>query len=114
MTKMGLHSEEFLRMLMRRQFLLSASIASVFIGIIVIVPILNTFAKDIMTAPFFGFTVTWFLLGFAIFPILIVLAWLFVRQSNNFEDEAIGMVDASTLPVHDDSASADVPAGLGH
>lgn len=114
MTKMDLHSDEFLRMLMRRQLRLSALLASVFIGIIVIVPLLNTFAKDFMTRPFMGFTVTWFLLGFGIFPILIFLAWLFVRQSNAFEDAAIGMVDASTLPKHDDSEPAEAPAGLGH
>jgi len=99
MSKMDLHSEEFLRTIMRRQLRLSIGIASVFVLIIVAVPLLNKFAPDAMNTPFMGFTVSWFILGFAIFPILIALAWTFVRRSNAFEDEAVGMVDASTLPV---------------
>jgi len=98
MSKMDLHSEEFLKTIMRRQLRLSMGIASVFVLIIVAVPLLNKFAPDAMNAPFMGFTLSWFLLGFAIFPVLIVLAILFVRRSNAFEDEAVGMVDASTLP----------------
>jgi len=115
MRKMDLHSEEYLKTVMGRQLRLSVSIASVFVAIIVVVPLLNKFLPDQMNAPFMGFTVSWFILGFAIFPILIVLAMLFVRNSNRFEDEAVGMVDESTLPVHDDSdeESAHQPA-LGH
>ena len=111
--KMDLHGEEFLRVLMRRQFGLSASIASVFILIILGVPLANRFLPDVMNAPFLGFTFSWFFLGFAIFPILIGLAFLFVRRSNAFEDEAIGMVDPATLPHHDDDATGHF-AGPGH
>lgn len=98
MSKMDLHSEEFLRAIMRRQLRLSTGIASVFVLIIIAVPLLNKFAPEAMNTPFMGFTLTWFLLGFGIFPVLIALAVLFVRRSNAFEDEAVGMVDASTLP----------------
>lgn len=114
--KMDLHGEEFLSMLMRRQLALSAGIASVFVAIIAAVPVLNRFLPDVMNAQFMGFTFTWFFLGFAIFPILIGLAFLFVRRSNDFEDEAIGMVDPATLPKHGepDVHEAAVPAGLGH
>jgi uncharacterized membrane protein (DUF485 family) len=104
---MDLHSEEFLSMLMRRQFRLSAGIASVFVVIIAVVPILNRFLPDVMNTSFMGFTFTWFFLGFAIFPILIGLAFVFVRRSNDFEDEAIGRVDPATIPHHDDE-------GTGH
>lgn len=113
MSKMDLHSEEFLHTIMRRQLRLSVSIASVFVAIIVAVPLLNKFAPEAMNTPFLGFTLSWFILGFAIFPVLIVLAVLFVRRSNAFEDEAIGMVDASTLPTgsdHRDSVSTPTPA----
>lgn len=113
MSKMDLHSEEFLQTIMRRQLGLSMSIASVFVAIIVAVPLLNKFAPDAMNTPFLGFTLSWFILGFGIFPVLIALAVLFVRRSNAFEDEAIGMVDASTLPTgsdHRDSAPTPTPA----
>jgi len=112
--KMDLHSDEFLRMLMRRQFSLSAGIASVFILIIAAVPLMNRFLPDVMNAEFMGFTFTWLFLGFLIFPILIGLAFLFVRRSNAFEDEAIGMVDPATMPKHDDDVSTAAPAGLRH
>jgi len=112
--KMDLMSREFVTTLMRRQFVLSASIAAVFVSIIAIVPLLNRYLPDVMNAEFLGMTVSWFFLGFAIFPILITLAWVFVQRSNAFEDEALGMVDPSTLPKHDDGPAATVPAGLGH
>jgi uncharacterized membrane protein (DUF485 family) len=114
--KMDLHSDEFLGMLMRRQFALSSSIASVFVVIILAVPLANRFLPQVMNTPVLGFTFTWLFLGFLIFPILIGLAFLFVRRSNAFEDEAIGMVDPDTLPKHDDAPSETVaaPAGLGH
>lgn len=111
--KMDLHSDEFLRMLMRRQFKLSAGIASVFILIIAAVPLMNRFLPDVMNAEIMGFTFTWLFLGFLIFPILIALAFVFVRRSNAFEDEAIGMVDLSTLPKHDDAGTGRF-AGPGH
>jgi uncharacterized membrane protein (DUF485 family) len=111
---MDLHSEEFLRMLMRRQFVLSTGIASVFIVIIAAVPLMNRFLPDLMDTRFMGFTVSWLFLGFGIFPILIGLAWLFVRRSNDFEDEAIGMVDPATIPVHHDDEGTGHGAGPGH
>lgn len=98
---MDLHSDEFLKMLMRRQLTLSASIASVFVAIIVAVPLLNLYFPDFMNAPMFGFTFSWLFLGFAIFPILIGLAWLFVQRSNAFEDEAIGVVDPASMPARE-------------
>jgi len=111
-TKMDLMGKEFVTTLMRRQFTLSASIAAVFVTIIAVVPLLNRYLPDVMNTEFMGMTVSWFFLGFAIFPILIGLAWLFVARSNAFEDEAIGMVDVATLPRHNDTAAGS--AGLGH
>jgi uncharacterized membrane protein (DUF485 family) len=114
MSKMDLHSEEYLKTIMGRQLRLSMGIASVFVVIIVAIPLLNQFVPGTMSTPFMGFTLGWFLLGFAIFPVLIFLAWLFVQRSNAFEDEALGMVDPSTLPARDDSDTGAAPSPLGH
>jgi uncharacterized membrane protein (DUF485 family) len=108
---MDLHSEEYLKTVMGRQLRLSMSIASVFVAIIVVVPLLNKFLPDTMNAPFMGFTVSWFLLGFGIFPVLILLAWLFVRRSNAFEDEAVAMVDQASL--RQDESDDREPASAG-
>jgi uncharacterized membrane protein (DUF485 family) len=98
MTKMDIHSEEYLKTILSRQLRLSMGIASVFVVIIVAIPLLNKFLPEVMNPPFMGFTVSWFLLGYGIFPVLIFLSWLFVRRSNDFEDEAVGMADAASLP----------------
>ena len=111
---MDLHSDEYLKTVMGRQLRLSMGIASVFVAIIVVVPLLNKFVPDVMNAPFMGFTVSWFVLGFAIFPVLILLAWLFVQRSNAFEDEAVGMVDPASLPTHDDADEPVAAPALGH
>jgi uncharacterized membrane protein (DUF485 family) len=107
--KMDLHSEAFLQMLMRRQLTLSLSLASVFVVIIFGVPLLNMYMPDVMNAPMLGLTVSWFLLGLAVFPVLIVLAGIFVSRSNAFEDEAVGLVDPSTMPKRAQDAT-DMPA----
>lgn len=114
MGKMDLYSEEYLKTVMGRQLKLSMGISSVFVSIIVAVPLLNKFLPEVMNQPFMGFTLSWFILGFGIFPVLIVLAMLFVRSSNRFEDEAVAMVDPATLPVHDDDDDSAPAAGLGH
>ncbi|TLM99391.1 MAG: DUF485 domain-containing protein [Actinobacteria bacterium] len=114
MSKMDLHSEEYLKAVMGRQLRLSLSIASVFVAIIIAVPLLNKFMPEAMNTPFMGFTVTWFILGFGIFPVLIVLAMLFVRSSNRFEDEAVAMVDPSTLPAQDTVDDVAAEPALGH
>jgi uncharacterized membrane protein (DUF485 family) len=102
MDRMDLHSEEYLQTVMGRQLRLSIGIASIFVTIIVAIPLLNLFAPEIMNTPFMGFTVTWFILCFAIFPVLILLAWLFVRRSNAFEDGAVAMVNPDSLPTAND------------
>jgi putative solute:sodium symporter small subunit len=114
MGKMDLYSEEYLKTVMGRQLKLSMGISSVFVSIIVAVPLLNKFLPEVMNQPFMGFTLSWFILGFGIFPVLIVLAMLFVRSSNKFEDEAVGMVDPATLPVHDDEDDSAPAPSLGH
>lgn len=108
--KMDLMSKEFVTALMRRQFILSSKLAAVFVSIIAAVPLLNKYAPEMMNTELFGMTVSWFFLGFGIFPILIGLAWLFVRRSNAFEDEAIGMVDPYTLPKHHELHVSGTPA----
>ncbi|MHB0975836.1 MAG: DUF485 domain-containing protein [Candidatus Aquicultorales bacterium] len=95
---MDIHSQEFLSMLMRRQLTLSMSLASVFVAIILGVPILNLYLPDVMNAPFLGFSFSWFFLGFMVFPVLCVLAWVFVKQSNAFEDEAVMLAEAKAAP----------------
>lgn len=64
----AVHSEEFLRLLMRRQLKLSLVCAAAFLVVLLGLPLANYFAPALMATRVFGFTLTWFLLGVLFFP----------------------------------------------
>ena len=84
-----LHSEEFLRLLMRRQLRLSISIASIFGLFLLLLPLANYFAPDLMAKRVFGFTLTWLILGVLFFPLVWLLSWYFIKSSTTLETEEI-------------------------
>lgn len=103
-SKLDLRSEGFLRVLMRRQLALSAAVAGVLGLILAALPVANLLLPDVMATRVAGAPVSWLILGAGLFPVLGVLGWLYVRRSNDLEDEAIGMVDVATLPVPNNGA----------
>lgn len=86
-----IHSEEFLRNLMRRQLRLSISCGLAFIAVLLLLPLANYFLPELMALEFFGFTLSWFLLGVAAFPSVWVIAWIFIRRSMALEEEEARM-----------------------
>jgi len=99
-TKLDLFGEAYLRVLMRRQLLLSCTVAGALLLFLGAIPLLNRYLPHVMESRLLGLTVSWWVLGVGVFPLFTGLAWLYVRLSNDFEDEAIGMVDVATLPGH--------------
>jgi uncharacterized membrane protein (DUF485 family) len=91
--KAGLHSEEFLASLMRRQFRLSAACAVSFLLILLTLPLANYFYPEFMSRRVFGFTLTWFVLGIGFFPVVWVIAWIFIRRSIALEDAEVAEVE---------------------
>jgi uncharacterized membrane protein (DUF485 family) len=91
-----IHSESFLKMLMRRQLRLSILCASAFLIGVLGLPLANYFFPDLTAARVFGFTLTWLILGVGFFPLVWLIAWLFIRRSIALEDaevaEAFGTV----------------------
>ena len=91
-----IHSESFLKMLMRRQLRLSILCASAFLVGVLGLPLANYFFPELMAARVFGFTLTWLILGVGFFPLVWLIAWLFIRRSIALEDaevaEASGVV----------------------
>lgn len=82
-----IHSEEFLRRLMRRQLRLSIVCASAFMVVLFGLPLLNYFQPDLMATRVGGFTLTWLILGVLMFPFVWVISGVFIKKSLRMEAE---------------------------
>ena len=89
------HSEEFLHSLMRRQLRLSVSCALSFFLVLLVLPLLNFLAPELMARRVFGFTLGWFALGVAFFPLVWGISWFFIRRSIALEEAEVREVEAA-------------------
>lgn len=76
-----IHSEEFLRGLMKRQLRLSVSCAAAFLLLLLGLPLLNYFAPELMARRVGGFTLSWLVLGVLVFPYVWIIAKWFINRS---------------------------------
>lgn len=83
---------ELARTLMRRQAGLSLRVATVFLALILGVPLLTHFRPDLSQQPIFGFPLSWFILGILFYPITWVLSAYFVKASEQVEAEDAQMI----------------------
>jgi uncharacterized membrane protein (DUF485 family) len=86
------HSEEFLRLLMSRQLGLSVTCAAAFLVALLGLPLLNYFFPELMATRVAGFTLTWLILGVLFFPLVWVIAWVFIKQSIALEEAEVRAV----------------------
>jgi uncharacterized membrane protein (DUF485 family) len=86
------HSEPFLRSLMRRQLLLSISCAATFLVALLGLPLLNYFAPDLMATRVAGFTLTWLILGVLFFPFVWIISYAFIKRSIRLEQDEVNSV----------------------
>ena len=86
------HSEAFLRTLMRRQLQLSIACAAAFLIVLFGLPIANYLAPDLMATRVFGFTLSWLVLGVLFFPAVWVISWFFIRRSISLEEQEVKSV----------------------
>lgn len=89
---LDIHSEEFLRMLMRRQLRLSAGCALFFLVGLLGLPLANYLFPEFMARRVGGFTVSWLLLGLLFFPVVWAVSWFFIRRSLALEAEEVAAV----------------------
>lgn len=82
-----IHSEAFLHRMMRRQFWLSVWCALSFLTALLLLPLANYFAPEIMARRIFGFTWSWFILGVLFFPLVWVISYFFIKRTMRMEDE---------------------------
>lgn len=88
----AVHSESFLRSLMRRQLSLSVACAATFLVVLLGLPLLNFFAPALMATRVAGFTLSWLILGVLFFPFVWIISWLFIRRSIALEQEEVAQV----------------------
>ncbi len=86
------HSESFLRTLVRRPHALSVSCAATFLVALLGMPLLNYFAPALMATRVAGFTVSWLFLGVLFFPFVWVISYVFIQRSIALENEEVAQV----------------------
>jgi uncharacterized membrane protein (DUF485 family) len=88
-----IHSESFLRELMRRQLALSIGCALAFLVALLGLPLFNYFAPELMATRIGGFTLTWLILGVLFFPYVWLISGYFIKRSLQLEaDEAASVL----------------------
>jgi uncharacterized membrane protein (DUF485 family) len=86
------HSESFLRSLMRRQLALSISCAATFLVALLGMPLLNYFAPELMATRMAGFTLSWLVLGVLFFPFVWIISYVFIKRSIALEEDEVAQV----------------------
>ena len=86
------HSESFLRSLMRRQLSLSISCAATFCVMLLALPLLNYFVPDLMATRVAGFTLSWLVLGVLFFPFVWIISYVFIKRSIALEEDEVAQV----------------------
>jgi uncharacterized membrane protein (DUF485 family) len=88
------HSESFLRTLMRRQLSLSNSCAATFCAALLGLPLLNYFAPELMATRVAGFTLSWLVVGVLFFPFVWVISYIFIKRSIALEEDEVAQVQS--------------------
>jgi uncharacterized membrane protein (DUF485 family) len=96
-----LHSEEFLQRLMRRQLKLSVACASCFLVALLGLPLANYFFPEFMAVRLLGFTISWLALGVLFFPLVWVIAFVFIKRSIALEEAEVAEVGQKPVEVAD-------------
>jgi uncharacterized membrane protein (DUF485 family) len=92
----AIHSESFLRSLMRRQLALSIACAATFLVALIGLPLLNYFKPALMATRVAGFTLSWLILGVLFFPFVWAISWVFIRRSIALEEDEVNSVKRGT------------------
>lgn len=102
-SQVDIHSDDFLRHLMRRQLRLSVLCAGAFVVALLGLPLANRFAPDWMARSIGGFPLSWLILGVLFFPFVWLIAWIFIRRSIRLEREEVRFARSSATSTHDTS-----------
>ena len=70
--------------------------AAAFLVALLGLPLANYFWPEFMAQRIFGFTLTWLLLGIGFFPLVWLIAWIFIRRSIALEKEVAAGTDSAS------------------
>jgi hypothetical protein len=109
---MDVRGSRFLRVLVGGQLRLSVTCASVLIVGLALVPAAELLAPGAVATRIAGMPVSvWMPLLLAL-PLSTGVALVYVRNANDYEDEALGLVDVTTLPTGSVESPTSDPVGL--
>jgi uncharacterized membrane protein (DUF485 family) len=94
-TRPEVHTDAFLRRLMRGQLRLSMACAATFLVALFGLPLLNYCLPEFMATRVLGFTLSWLVLGVLFFPLVWLIAWVFIRRSIELEQREIREVSGA-------------------
>jgi hypothetical protein len=86
------YGEVLLEDLMRRQRRLAISVATVFLIVLLGLPLMNLGFPSLVQMHVLGLPMSWLALAILIYPFVWVLAWYFVSTSRKYEDEFTELV----------------------
>ena len=86
----------YMRSLLREQFRLALRILFVLAITVGVLPLLFHLAPGLADVRLLGVPLAWLLLGVLVYPWLIVLGWVYVRQAEGNERDFAALVDEET------------------
>lgn len=84
--------EVLLAALRRSQLRLAISIALVFIVTMALIPLINAAIPIVRETQLFGVPMLWWILGFAVFPLLMALGFIHVRATERYEQQFADLI----------------------
>ena len=83
----------YVRSLLWAQLRLAAGILAAMGLTIGCLPLLFTLAPELLSRTFLGMPLTWGLLGFLVYPLLLLLGWVYVRRAERNERSFADLVE---------------------
>ena len=80
---------------MHRQAGLSIGVASLFLVIVLGLPLFNFYKADTAAISISGYPFTWLLLGVLFFPITWLMSYFFVKRSDKLEAQTVAEIKAT-------------------
>lgn len=85
--------DAMVRGLVRAQLLLSVRLALLTLTVLFSVPLVALVVPAFSEASVFGVRLPWLVLGVAVYPLLLLVGWIYVRQAEHNEQEFVDLVD---------------------
>ena len=85
--------DALIRGLMRAQLGLALRLAGVTLGVLCAIPLLLALFPDVGAVTILGIRLSWIVLGFAVYPLLLAVCWVYNRSADRNEQEFGDLVD---------------------